>query len=304
MTPLVHRFGEKTTFLAAAALVVWGFFLAPVGKAQEPRQGGRVHKDIQYATVDGKALLLDLYMPENAAAPPLVVWIHGGAWTNGSKDSVPPQFVAAGIATASVEFRQSVEARFPAQVHDIKAAIRFLRASAPKYGYRTDRIAISGSSSGGHLAALVGVTSGVAALEGKVGEHLDQSSAVQAILDYYGPTNFMTILTQSTPHGLSVRVPALDRLIGGRPEAVPELARLASPVNHVDRGDPPLLMLHGDQDPQVPINQSHELQGAYERFGLPVTFYVVHGAEHGGPEFFEPEPLKEAVSFLRRTLKP
>jgi acetyl esterase/lipase len=232
------------------------------------------------------------------------VWIHGGAWTNGSKDNVPPHFVEAGFAVASVEFRQSREARFPAQVHDIKAAIRFLRANASKFGYRTDRIAISGPSSGGHLAALVGVTSGVAALEGKIGDHLDQSSAVQAILDYYGPTNFMTILAQSTPHGLSVRVPALERLIGGRPENVSELARLASPVEHVGPGDPPLLMLHGDQDPQVPINQSIELQGAYERVGLPVTFFVVHGAEHGGPEFFEPKPLEVALSFLRQILKP
>ena len=141
-------------------------------------------------------------------------------------------------------------------------------------------------------------------MEGNIGDHLGQSSAVQAIIDYYGPTNFMTILDQSTPHGLSVRVPALDRLIGGRPEDVPELARLASSVNHVNPGDPPLLLFHGDQDPQVPINQSHELHGAYRRTGLPVTFFVVHGAAHGGPEFFEPEPLREAVSFLRRTLTP
>jgi acetyl esterase/lipase len=285
--------------LFAAALFV-SCLLNPNAMAQDIR----VQKDIPYAAVDGKTLSLDLYMPEGVPSPPLVVWVHGGAWTNGSKDSVPPHFVRAGIATASVDFRQSTDAKFPAQVHDIKAAIRFLRASASRYGYRTDRVAISGSSSGGHLAALVGVTNGVAALEGKEGDHLDQSSDVQAILDYYGPTNFMTILAQSTPHGLSVRVPALDRLIGGRPEAVPELARLASPVEHVGPGDPPLMMLHGDQDPQVPINQSHELQGAYERAKLPVTFYVVHGAEHGGPEFFEPEPLQQAISFLQKTLKP
>ena len=201
-------------------------------------------------------------------------------------------------------FRQSTEAKFPAQVRDIKAAIRFLRANASKYGYRPDRIAISGSSSGGHLAALIGVTNGVKALEGNLGGHLDQSSDVQAILDYYGPTNFMTILHQSTPHGLSVRVPALDRLIGGRPENLPELAKLASPVDHVDPRDPPLMMLHGDQDNQVPINQSIELQGVYERTGLPVTFYVVHGAGHGGPEFFEPEPLQKAIAFLQKALKP
>ena len=290
---------KKSTLLALAAFLICGL-LAPRADAQNVR----VQKDIQYATVDGKALRLDLYIPEGVQSPPLVVWVHGGAWTRGSKDSVPPIFVDAGLATASIDFRQSLEARFPAQVHDIKAAIRFLRASASQYGFTTDRIAISGSSSGGHLAALVGVTSGVAALEGNVGDHLDRSSAVQAILDYYGPTNFMTILDQSTPHGLSVRVPALDRLIGGRPEAVPELARLASPVEHVDPGNPPLFMLHGDQDPQVPINQSIELQGVYERADLPVTFYVVHGAEHGGPEFFQPEPLMEAISFLRQTLKP
>jgi acetyl esterase/lipase len=290
---------SRNTKLLAAALFICSL-LIPNAMAQKIR----ALKDIPYATVDGKALRLDLYMPEGVQSPPLVVWVHGGAWTDGSKESVPPFFVQAGIATASVDFRQSTEAKFPAQVHDIKAAIRFLRASASKYGYRTDRIAISGSSSGGHLAALVGVTNGVAALEGKEGDHLDQSSDVQAILDYYGPTNFMTILNQSTPHGLSVRVPALDRLIGGRPEAVSELAKLASPVNHVDPADPPLFMLHGDQDNQVPINQAIELQGVYERVGLPVTFYVVHGAGHGGPEFFEPEPLHQAISFLQKTLKP
>jgi len=289
----------KSHLLALAALFAC-LLLAPAAHAQ----GVRVLKDIPYAAVDGKTLGLDLYMPEGVPSPPLVVWVHGGAWTNGSKDSVPPFFVKAGIATASIDFRQSTEAKFPAQVHDIKAAIRFLRASASQYGYTTGRIAISGSSSGGHLAALVGVTNGVAALEGKVGGHLGESSDVQAILDYYGPTNFMTILAQSTPHGLSVRVPALNRLIGGRPEAVSELAKLASPVSHVDPADPPLFMLHGDQDPQVPINQSIELQGVYERAGLPVTFYVVHGAEHGGPEFFEPEPLKQAIAFLQKTLKP
>ena len=303
MKSFIQPFGNPQ--LLAAALILCGLLLAPNANAQNARvHSARAHKDIQYATVDGKALLLDLYLPENVASPPLVVWVHGGAWTRGSKDSFPSEFVEAGIATASIDFRQSTEARFPAQVHDIKAAIRFLRARASQYGYTTDRIAVSGSSSGGHLAALVGVSSGVAALEGKVGDHLDQSSSIQAILDYYGPTNFMTILDQSTPHGLSVRVPALDRLIGGRPEAVPELARLASPVEHVGPGDPPLFMLHGDQDLQVPINQSHELQGAYERAGLPVTFYVVHGAEHGGPEFFEPKPLQDALSFLRQTLKP
>lgn len=124
---------------------------------------------------------------------------------------------------------------FLAQIHDIKAAIRFLRAETRTYGYDAERIAISGGSSGGHLAAFVGVTNGHAVLEGEVGAHLDQSSSVQAIVDYYGSTNLASILRQSKPHGLSVRQPALDLLLGGQPEAVPKLPSVGT---HVDATDP------------------------------------------------------------------
>jgi acetyl esterase/lipase len=260
------------------------------------------YKDVVYATVEGKDLALDIYLPAGVATPPLLVWVHGGAWRSGTKASVPMAFIDNGFATASLDFRQSTDARFPAQVHDIKAAIRFLRAKAGEFGYRVDRIAIGGSSSGGHLAALVGVTNGDKELEGTVGTCLQQSSSVNAILDYYGASNLMTILSQSTPHGLSVREPALDLLIGGRPDKVEALAKLASPVNHVDKDDPPLLLIHGDQDPQMPINQAHELQGAYERLGLDVQFDVVHGGAHGGDLFFAPEHLNRALAFLHRTI--
>ncbi len=262
----------------------------------------RTHKNIAYAAVDGKELKLDLYMPAGVEAPPLLVWLHGGAWSQGSKENVPMSFVKNGIATASIDFRQSTEARFPAQAHDIKAAIRFLRANALGYGYRSAKIAIAGDSSGGHLAALVGVTSGHPQLEGHVGNELGQSSDVQAIVVYYGASNLTTILAQSTPFGLNVRRPALERLLGALPEQARELAVLASPVTHVDRNDPPLLLLHGDQDPQMPINQALELQGAYEKLGLDVHLDVVHGAAHGGDAFFAPEHLKPVLEFLGRTI--
>jgi acetyl esterase/lipase len=265
-------------------------------------QAARASKDVVYATVDGKDLALDLYMPAGVAKPALLVWVHGGAWRSGTKANPPMAFVENGIAMASLDFRQSTEARFPAAVHDIKAAIRFLRAKASEYGYRADRIAIAGSSSGGHLAALVGVSNGQKELEGSVGGHANQSSAVAAIIDYYGASNLSTILTQSTPFGLNMRRPALELLLGALPEAVPALAQLASPVVHVDRGDPPLLIFHGDQDPQMPINQSHELQGAYEKMGCDVHFDVVHGAAHGGPLFFSPDRVARAMAFLRRTI--
>jgi len=231
-----------------------------------------------------------------------LVFVHGGAWRGGSKDGVPKVFPDNGIPTASVEFRQSTEARFPAQIHDIKAAIRFLRNKAGTYGYDAQHIVIVGSSSGGHLAALTGVTNGNSELEGKVGDNLRESSSVQAIVDYYGATNLTTILAQSTPFGLNVRKPALELLLGTEPENNMELTKLASPVFHVDGNDPPLLIFHGDQDPQMPINQSHELVGAYKKHNLDVVFDVVYGAAHGGDLFYTPQKLTLALEFIKKHL--
>lgn len=265
-------------------------------------QSAREFKDVVYATIDGKAFALDIYLPANVQQPALIVWVHGGAWYLYDKKQYPKALIESGFALASVDFRQSTEAKYPAQVHDIKAAIRFLRAKAKDYGYRTDRIAIAGASSGGHLAAMVGVTNGHKELEGTLGDHLNTSSDVQAIVSYFGASNLTSIIAQSTPFGLNVRRPALDRLLGGQPDAMPDLAKLASPVLHVDKSDPPLLLLHGDQDPQMPINQSHELEGGYEKLGLDAYLHVVHGAGHAGAVFYEGEHLKRAVEFLRRTV--
>lgn len=263
----------------------------------------RVVRDVTFASMGGTELALDLYVPEGPRPLGLIIWVHGGAWRAGTRASVEVQgLVARGWAIASVDYRLSTVARFPAQVHDIKAAIRFLRAHAAEYGYPADRFAIAGSSAGAHLAALVGVTNRSRELEGAVGVDVAQSSDVQAIVSLFGASNLTTILAQSTPHGLSVRAPALELLLGARPEATPELARQASPVFHVDRADPPLLLLHGDQDNQMPINQSHELEGAYERLGLPVRLVVVHGAGHGGPAFTSEANLQLIDGFLRQSL--
>lgn len=265
--------------------------------------GASAHKDLPYATVGGKVLGLDLYVPSDVKQPPLVIYVHGGAWNAGNKTQYPTFLVDNGFAVATLDFRSTDIAPFPANVHDIKAAIRFLRSKARDYGYRADRIAISGASSGGHLAALVGVTSGVTALEGDEGDFRGQSSSVQAIVSWFGASNLTTILSQSTPFGLEVRVPALSRLLGDQPEKAPDLARLASPVFHVDAKDPPLLLLHGDQDRQMPINQLHELDGAYARAGLKAETFVLHGVGHdSGPFFAKGEATQRVVDFLRRTI--
>ena len=289
---------QRRSLTALMALMCASVWLA----VPAARQDVRVIRDITYATVGERALQLDLHMPAGVANPPLLVWVHGGAWRQGSRAGVRAEFARNGVATASVSYRLSTEARFPAMIHDIKAAIRFLRARAGDYGYRADRIAISGDSAGAHLAALVGVSNGVAALEGAIGGHRDRPSDIQAIVAYYPATNLTSILRQSTPFGLNVRVPALQLLLGGQPDEVPELARLASVTNHVDAGDPPLLIFHGDQDPQMPINQSHELHGLYKALKLDGEMVVVHGAVHGGDVFYSGDHLHRALAFLTRTI--
>lgn len=259
--------------------------------------------DIPFARVGDTELKLDLYLPDGPP-PGLIVWVHGGAWRAGSRKGCDLKgMTALGWAVASVDYRLSTEARFPAQAHDIKAAIRFLRAHAAEYGFPANRFAVAGSSAGGHLAALVGVTNGVRELEGTVGDNSDVSSDVQAAVVLYGASDLTTILAQSTPHGLSVRVPALELLLGGQPDKVPDLAKLASPFFHVDAHDPPLLLEHGDQDPQMPVNQALELQWAYEQAGRPVEFKVMHGSGHGGPAFTTPENLAYIDRFLRAHLR-
>lgn len=261
----------------------------------------RVVRDVEYARIGAQVLMLDLHLPPGRARAPLIVWVHGGAWRSGSRKSMPlGKLVEDGYAVASVDYRLSTEAKFPAQIHDLKAAVRFLREHGGRWRSPTTQILVAGDSAGGHLAALVGVSNGSAALEGEIGDDRSQSSEVQGIISFYGASDLTTILQQSTPHGLGVRVPALELLLGGQPDVVPELARLASPVFHVDKSDPPLLLLHGDQDPQMPVNQALELLGAYECVKAPVQLEVVHGAAHGGAMFYAPERLDVVRKFLRK----
>jgi acetyl esterase/lipase len=275
--------------------------MTSLGMAAEPR----VLRDVEYARAPEQALLLDLYLPEKTATPPpLLIYVHGGAWRSGTKTDVPiDPLLKKGFAIASVEYRLTPVAPFPANIHDLKSSIRFLRAKATDYGYDPKRFIIVGSSAGGHLAALVGVSNGHKELEGKLGEFTNQPSDVQAIVSLYGASNLQTILKQSSSRGLEVRVPALQLLLGGQPDDKPALAKLASPVAHVDKNDPPLLLIHGDQDSQMPIQQSYELQEAYEKLKLPVQFEVIHGGVHGGVEFYDEKRMSLVEKFLRKHLR-
>lgn len=259
-------------------------------------------KDIEYARAGDRKLSLDIYKPKAANNPYLIVWVHGGAWRSGSKANPPLGLLGYGYAVASVDFHLSEQAPFPSMVHDIKAAIRYLRANANKYGYRADKIVIWGSSSGGHLAALVGTTNNDKYMEGTLGDYTGTSSAVQGIIDFYGPTNLLSILGLSTPHGISVREPALKLLFGKSLEEAKETARLASPVFQTDPSDPPLLIVHGDQDNQVPVNQSLELMAAYKKNKLPVQIEFIPGAGHGDGVYYRQEMMGLVSEFLNKNV--
>lgn len=242
-------------------------------------------RDIEYATVDGVSLLLDLYLPDVTPTEtvPLVIWVHGGGWRAGSKDqTIAPSALGEDYAIASVEYRLSDVAVFPAQIHDVKAAVRWLRAHAHDYGFDPQRFGAWGSSAGGHLVTLLGVSCGNEDLEGTVGDYLDESSCVQAVCDFYGPTDFSSIMEQRGVGPLR-RPLAEDLLLGGAVEDLVALAELASPIAHVSASSPPFLVMHGAEDSTVPVEQSIAFDAALHAEGVDSTLVVIAGAGHGFP---------------------
>jgi acetyl esterase/lipase len=268
---------------------------------QAPPEGIRVDRDLVYARAGERGLRLDLYLPAVGGAPlPLILLVHGGAWMGGSKAETPALPVASrGYAVASVEYRLSPEVVFPAQIQDCKAAVRWLRAHAARYGLDPDRFGAWGTSAGGHLVALLGTSGGVADLEGD-GQHREHSSRVQAVCDWYGPTDFLRML--DAPRDIDTEAPDSpeSRLIGGPVRENPEKAARANPITYVTRDAPPFLIMHGDEDRIVPLNQSELLYAALKKAGAEVTLQVVRGAGHSLPG---PEPFEQAMAFFDRHLK-
>ena len=257
----------------------------------------RLLEDLTYAKVDGRELKLDLYLPTDAKNPPLVVWIHGGGWHSGNKDwSIVRWLAADGYALASVQYRLSDEADFPAQIHDCKAALRWLRAYASEHGYDATRLAVLGESAGGHLAALLGVSAGVQPLEGEVGDHDEQPTRVSAVVDFYGPTDLPRYIAR---HGY---IDALQKLFGKPAAEAGSIAELASPVTHVTPDDAPILILHGTADTLVPLDQSTVLHERYQQAGVESRLVVIDGAAHTGPKFVDSERRQMIKAFLHRHL--
>ena len=262
----------------------------------------RVQRGIVYATVDDRRLKLDLYLPEEADDAPLVVWVHGGAWVMGSRYPCPMRFLTdEGFAVASVSYRFATQAVFPAQLHDCKAAVRYLRANAEGYGYNADRIGVAGGSAGGHLVALLGTTSNDDKTHGEVGEHDDVSSAVHAVYNLFGPTDLINLDDDSEK--AKGRPNAIAILLGTDPDDEPDLAKAADPATFIDKDDPPMLIVHGTKDRVVPLSQSEYLAEKLKASEVEHRLVVLEGAGHGGRAFRTKERREEAAAFFAKHLK-
>lgn len=252
-----------------------------------------VEQDVVYAKASGRDLLLDIaYHRPTTRARPAVVHIHGGGWRNGSKSVRNAlDFARAGYVGVSINYRLSGDAPFPAGVHDCKAAIRWVRANASRYGVDPGHIGVIGGSAGGHLCALLGTSGGDPYLEGNLG-NLDYSSRVQCVIDQWGPTDFLHMDdVPGSIHHLGPSSPE-SLWIGGQITEHKDQVRRANPITYIDAKDSPILIIHGEEDRTVIINQSELLYDALQKAGVVTKFVRVKNGGHG----LRPTPAGAQIS--------
>ena len=285
-------------------------FLTVPSMAQQPTpfRITVAHRNLPYVSNGHERQKLDLYLPSPPVVRiwgkppaegyktklPLIIFIHGGAFRGGSKEAAAPlEWLSEGYAVASIGYRLSGDVKFPAQIEDCKAAIRWLRANAAHYALDPDRFAVWGESAGGYLSALLGTTGDMSEFD--VGENLEQSSRVQAVVDFYGPTDFaQNAKATAAPDTVEAQ------LIGGAILENKDKAARANPIAYVTKGDAPFLIFHGDADELVPYNQSELLEAALKKANVPVTLYTVRGGGHGG--FDDPKIRRMTTDFLAKYL--
>ena len=272
---------------------------ANVTFAQVPGWLGRTTRDLR----------LSVMRPLGATEPlPCLLWLCGGGWMD-----CDPNVHRAGYVVASAEYRDSNKAPFPAPLEDAKAAVRYLRANAARWGIDPSRIAAAGESAGGHQASLLGLTGGIERFD--VGSHLDQSSRVQAVVDYYGVVSPLTAKRDNASHAFDY---VYRNLLGAEPEDAPELGAAANPEEYIacactdgdagtgtgaGMGCPPFLILQGTSDAVVPPADSARFYERLEAAGVDATLVELAGAEHMDPAFWQPAIVNRVIGFLDRTLK-
>lgn len=272
------------------------------------------YKDLAYATLSS-AQKLDLYIPTTGSGPfPVVIMIHGGGFMLGDKSDGAgltgvDQLLTAGYAVASINYRLSGEATYPAQIFDVKAAVRFLRANATKYNLNPDKFGAWGASAGGNLAALLGTTCGVAELEGAELGYAEQSSCVQAVVDWFGPIDFLKMQEQLTAAGCPASTDSANspesKLVGAPIQTVPEKVALTNPMNYITPDDASFFIENGTADCNIPPIQNKNLADALSAVigADKVTYVSLEGAGHGGAQFGTAENLQLVINFLNKYLK-
>jgi acetyl esterase/lipase len=246
---------------------------------------------------------LDLYRPDGDSPVPVVLYLHGGAWKEGDKTADSKErleaFASFGVAVASANYRLVPDATYPAQIHDAKAAIRWLRANGSAHGLDTNRIAVWGASAGAYLASMVGLTNGDPGWEGEVGEHIDQDSTVVAVVDWFGQSDLVSNSTRSWLEAKLLAPPVEVGFLAVDDESErTTLAVEASPLNLVSEGSPPFLIVHGDRDRITPISESVALHDRLVRAGAESTFITLGNAGHEAHAFDRRDHLAMTSAFL------
>ena len=289
-------------FRSAISLAIALSAISTTIHAQVPKDapaGTTANRDLTYG--DHERQKFDLFVPKSEKPLPLIIWVHGGGWEGGSKEGNPAvSLLSKGFAVAGINYRLSKHAPFPAQIHDCKAAVRHLRANAKKYNLDADHIGVWGASAGGHLVALMGTSDGVKELEGD-GGNLKESSRVQAVCDWFGPTDLMKL----SPAGASPN--AVTRFIGGDLGVKKDVASAANPITHIGKVVAPFLIIHGDKDRLVPLSQSELLHEALKKAGIETELMIFKGAGHYDQEFrtqiTATENRDKTVKFFDKHLK-
>lgn len=267
--------------------------------------------DVVYASTSN-AQKMDIYVPAGAGPFPAVVLIHGGAFKAGDKAmeaTNAAKLVANGYVAISINYRLSGEAVFPAGVHDVKAAIRFVRANASTYRINPDKIGTWGASAGGYFSAILGTSGGDAYLEGTQGSNLSTSSKVQACIDWFGPINFSTMVSEGLALGFSstYNVNNESQFLGVDANSPANIAIVnkANPTTYIDTNDPPFWIQVGSIDPLIPYTQSLHFYNALNSVlgSNKVGYELINGAGHGGALFSTDANLAKAIAFLDATLK-